>query len=133
MRDAGIDEARLFQAGNDLDGVAERGACALQEPALALRPPQRIGAHDPHAVGMHGAQALTESLEASQGAVGGVIVQPAAVAETRGEADHLAQPVQDDELAVRVARDHHVKAIGAQVYGGKDVRNDTARAAHQAS
>jgi hypothetical protein len=65
VRDPGVDQARLFQPGNDLDGVTERGACALEEPALALRAAQCIGTHDAHAVRVHGAQALTESFEAA--------------------------------------------------------------------
>ena len=126
VRHAGVDQPRLFQAGYDFDGMTERGARALEEPALALRAPQRVGAHHAHAVGVHGAQALTESLEAAQRALRGGVVEPAAVAEARGEAHHLAQPVEDDQLAVRVARDDHVKAVGAQIDGGEDVRNDTA-------
>ena len=125
VRDARIDEARLLETGNDLDRVAEGGARALEEPALALRAAQRIGSHHPHAVGMHGPQPLTEALQAAQRPLGGRIVEPAAVAEARGEPHHLAQPVENDELAVRVARDHHVKAVGAQIDGGEDVRNDT--------
>ena len=58
----------------------------------------------------------------------GGLIQPAAVAQAGGEAHHLAQPVQDDELAVRVTRDDHVKTVGAQVDGGEDVGNDTAAA-----
>ena len=128
VRDAGVDQARLFQPGDDFDGVTERGAGALQEPALALGAAQRIGADDAHAVGVHGAQALAESFEAAQGAVGGGIVEPAAVAQAGGQAHHLAQPVEDDQLAVRVARDHHVKTVGAQIDGGEHVGNDTTAA-----
>ena len=109
-------------------GMAERGARALQEPALALRAPQRIRADHAHAVGMHGAQPLSEALEAAQGAVGSRLVEAAAVAQAGGQAHHLAQPVQYDELAVRVARDDHVKAVGAEIDGGEDVGNDTTAA-----
>ena len=78
--------------------------------------------------GMHRAQPLSEALEAAQGAVGGGVVEAPAVAQAGGEAHHLAQPVQYDQLAVRVARHHHVKAVGAKIDGGEDVGNDTTAA-----
>ena len=83
MRDARIDEASLLQPGDDFDRMTERGAGALEKPALALRAAQRIGAHDAHAVGMHGPQALSEALQAAQRARRGGIVEPAAVAQPR--------------------------------------------------
>jgi hypothetical protein len=63
---------------------------------------------------LHGAQPLAEALEAAQSTLGGGVVEPAAVAQAGGEAHHFAQPVEDDQLAVRVARDDHVKTVGAQ-------------------
>ena len=38
-----------------------------------------------------------------------------------GQAHHLAQAVDDDELAVRVTRDHHVETVGAQVHRRQNV------------
>ena len=105
--------------------MAERGARALQEPALAPGAAQGIGADDTHAVGAHGAQPLPESFETAQCAVRGGVIQPAAVAQARGQAHHFAQSIEDDELAVRITRDDHVKAIGAQIDGGEHVGNDT--------
>ena len=51
-----------------------------------------------------------------------LLVEPAVLAEAGAEAHHLAQPVDDDELAVRVAGDDHVEAVGAEVDGREDVR-----------
>ena len=125
VRHARIDQPRLLQSRDDLDRVSERRARAFEEPALALRPAQRAGPDHANAVGAHGPQPLTEALETAQRALGGRIVEPAAVVEAGGQPHHLAQPVQNDQLAVRVARDHHVKTVGAQIYRGKDVGNDT--------
>ncbi len=108
--------------------MTERGTGALQEPALALGAPQGIGAHHAHAVGVHGAQALAEALEAAQGAIRRCVIQASAIAQAGSQTHHFPQPVQDDELAVRMARHDHVKAVGAQVDGGKHVRNDTTAA-----
>ena len=124
----GVDQARLFQPGDDFDGMTERGAGALQEPALALGAAQGIGADHAHAVGVHGAQPLPEAFEAAQCALGRRVVQPAAVAQARGQSHHLAETIQNDQLAVRITRDDHVKAVGAQIDGGEHVGNDTAAA-----
>ena len=128
---AGVDQPRLFQSGDDFDGMAERRAGALQEPALALGAAQGIGADHPHAVGMHGAQPLTEAFETAQGALRRRLVQPPAAIQACGQTHHLAQPIQNDQLAVRLTRHDHVKAVGAQIDGREDVGYDTA-AAHLA-
>ena len=112
--------------------MPEGGTRALQEPALAPCAPQRIGTDHAHAVRLHGAQALSESFEASQCPLRGRLVQPAAVGEAPGQADHFAQSIEDDELAVRMTRNDHVKAVGAEVDGGKHVGYDTAAAHHTA-
>jgi len=46
------------------------------------------------AVRAHGAQTLAESLQAAQGAFGGGVIQPAAIAQAGGEAHHFAQSIQ---------------------------------------
>ena len=111
VRDTGVNQTRFFESGNDFDGVAESGACSFQKPALALCAPQRIGADHSHAIRLHRAQPLAETLEAAQRAIGGGFVQAPAVAHTGREAHHFAQPVQYDELVVRIPRDDHVKAV----------------------
>ena len=113
VRDAKVDEARLFHAGDDLDRMAERLARALEEGLLAVREPQRVRAHDPHAVGVHVTQALPEALEAGERTLRHVLVDAAVLGDAGGQAHHLAQPVDDDELAVLVARHHHVETVGA--------------------
>jgi len=40
---------------------------------------------------------------------------------------HLAQTVDDDELAVRIARDDQMETVGAEVYRGKDVGDRASR------
>src|SRR5215472_11978033 len=126
VRDAGVDEARLLHASNDLDGMTERLAGALQEGLLAVRNPQRVGADDAHAVGVHVAQPLPEALQARQGARRNVLIDAAVLGDAGGQAHHLAQAVDDYQLAVRVARDHHVEAVGAQVHRGQHVRHGAA-------
>ena len=108
--------------------MAQRRAGALQEPALAPGAAQRIRSHHAHAVRAHGAQTLAESFEAAQCALGRGVVEPAAVAHAGGQANHFAQSIEDDELAVRIARDDHVEAVGAQIDGGEHVGHDSTAA-----
>ena len=112
--------------------MTERGAGALQKPAFALGATQRIGADHAHAVGVHGAQPLTEALEAAQCALGRRVIQPPAVAQARGQPHHLSETIQNDELAVRITRHDHMKAVGAQIDGGEHVGHDMT-AAHLAA
>ena len=130
MRDAGIDEPRLFQAGDDFDGVPERGPGAFQEPALAPGMPQGVGANDPHAVRAHGTQPLAETLQAAQRALGGGIVQAPAVMQARGQTHHFAQSIEDHQLPVGMARHHHVEAVAPQIDGGQHVGHGGPGAAH---
>ena len=88
---------------------------------------QRVGAHHAHAVGVHVAQALAEALQAGERARRDLLVDAAVLGDAGGQAHHLAQPVDDDELAVRVARDHHVEAVGPEVDGREDVRDGQGR------
>ena len=94
VRDARVDQARLFEPGDDLDGVPERRPSPLQEPTLAFCAPQCVGADHSHAIRMHGAQPLPKALEAAQALARRPHRQPAAVVQTGGEPHHLAQPVQ---------------------------------------
>src|SRR5258708_39496182 len=52
VHDTGVDQPRFFQPGDDFDGVTESGAGAFQEPALAARAPQGVGAYLSHADGV---------------------------------------------------------------------------------
>ena len=118
MRHTRVYQSGFFQPGDDFDRMSERGAGALQEPALALGAAQGVGADDSHAVGVHGAQPLSEALQASQRPVRRCLIQPPAVAQARRQPHHFAQPVEDDQLAVRITRHDHVKTIGAKIDGG---------------
>ncbi len=60
--------------------------------------------------------------QAIQRAAGGCFVEPAVFIEARGEAHHLAQAIEDDELAVRIARDDHVETVRSQIDSRHDVR-----------
>ena len=130
VRHARIDQARLFHAGDDFDGETQCLARPLEERLLAARNAQRVGTHDPHVAGVHVAQALAEAFQAGQRARRDLFIEPAIIADTCGQPYHLTQAVDDDQLAVRVARDHHVKAVGSEVYRRDDFVGGGAPPAH---
>ena len=100
MRDAEIDQARLFDAGDDVDGMAER-FLGLREECLGIaRTPQRVGTDDAHLMRLHVAQPLAEPPQAGERTLLARLIETAFVIETGGQADHLAQPVDDGRLAV---------------------------------
>src|SRR5882757_8154469 len=88
---------------------------------------QRVGADDADAIRVHVTQALAETLEASDGACGHLFVGASVFLNAGAEADHLAQSIDDDELAMRVARNDHVKAVRPEVDGGEDIRQRSSR------
>ena len=130
VRDAEVDQARLFDAGDDLDRVAERIARPVEERALAPRLAQRVGAHHAHPAGLHVVQPLPEALEALQRAGDGFTVEAALLVEAGREPHRLAQAVDDHQLAVRVTRDHHVEAVGPEVDRREDVGQRIGRLGH---
>ena len=91
--------------------MPERLARPLEERLLAVRQAQRVGAHHAHAVGVHVAQPLAKTLQAGERAGRHILVDAAVLGHAGGEAHHLAQAIDDDQLAVRVARDHHVETV----------------------
>jgi hypothetical protein len=76
---------------------------------------------------VHIAQTLAEALKARKSARRGILVDAPVLFHSCTEAHHLAQTVDDQQLSVRVARNHHVEAVGSEVYGGEDVRDRARR------
>jgi hypothetical protein len=118
---AEVHEASFFDAGDDLDGVTERRSCAIQESAFATRAPERISADDAHALGFHIAQALPKPLQTFDRAIDCTALEPTLLVETRGKPNHFTKAIYDDDLPVRVPRDHHVEAVGPEIYGSEDI------------
>ena len=113
MRDPEIDEARLFDAGDDLDRMAESFFSLREENVRIPRTTQSVGADDADLVCLHVAQPLAEPPQTRERALLAFVVDKTFVIETRSQANHLAQPVDDRRLAVLIAGHEHVEAVGA--------------------
>jgi hypothetical protein len=60
---------------------------------------------------MHGAQALAESLQTTQGSRRHIAIQSADIIESGGQPHHFSQPIENDKLPVLMTRNNHVKTI----------------------
>ena len=83
--------------------------------------PENVGANDAHAAGSHIAQPLAESFETGERPGRDFLVQSPIGLEAGTEAHHLAEPIDNDQLAVRVTRDHHVETVGTEIDRSKYV------------
>jgi hypothetical protein len=108
----------MRRAGHDLYRMAEGLARTFDESLGTPCPSQGIGAHHPHTVGSHVAQPLSESLQACQRACGDIFVQAPIRLQPGPQPHHFAQSIEYDQLVVRIPRDHHVEAVGTQIYCG---------------
>jgi hypothetical protein len=123
--DALIDEARLFHTGDYFNGMTE-GLFGRGKKILAVGGhAQRVGPHGAHRAAREMTQALAEQGEAVEGAFHRVRGEAFVGIEARGEAHHVAEAVDDDDLVIVRSRHHHVKAVGAEVDGGDGVREQT--------
>ena len=116
VRHTEVDEPGFLAARNHLDGVTERGRGLAQEVAGVPSLAQRVGTHCAHAHAPRGAQALTEPPQALEAARLGLGGEVAALVEARRELHALAHAIEDGELAVDLAGDDHVEAVGPEVH-----------------
>jgi hypothetical protein len=78
---------------------------------LTVREAEGVRPYDTNAVGVHVTQALSESLQACESSRSDFLVDPTVLFDAGSEPHHLAQPINDYELTVRVPRNDHVKAV----------------------
>src|SRR5580704_2879345 len=107
--------------------MTERLARALEKRLLAPRHAQGIGSHHAHAVRVHVAQALAKALKTRKRARGGFLVDATVLLDARSEPHHLPQPIDNGELAVRVARDDHVKTVRSEIDSGENIGDRSGR------
>ncbi len=118
MRHAEIDESRLLGAAHDLDRVSERGFGGAMESALVRQLAHRARADRAYGLAGHEPQSLPEALQALERALRDFLVEVAALAESFGESDALAEAIEQMELGVEILRHHHVEAVRPEVDGG---------------
>jgi hypothetical protein len=105
MRDAEIDQPRLFDAADDLDGMTECASSLLQKVLSVARPAQGVRANRAHVVARHLAQTLSEPVQTRQSTLPGVGCQIVARVQPGAKAHHLSQTINDMDTAVDDAHD----------------------------
>jgi hypothetical protein len=117
---AGVDQARLLAAGDDLDRVAQRGLRTQQEGVAVARLAQGLRGHRAHLAGLEAGQARGEAAQAGQAALGRLFGQQAVGVEAGAQAHGLLQVVDAAVAAVcRQLADLEPEAVGAHVDRGQ--------------
>ena len=115
VRDAEIDEARLFVAADDVDREAECGFGLRQEFRRILRDAERVGRDRAHGGRMQSRQPLAKALEACERRAPRGQRQVAFLVDARAEADRLAPRVEAEDLVAFHTADLEAKAVRAQI------------------
>ena len=127
VRHAKVDETRLFAPANDLHLVAKRPLGRFEEFFAVAGHSQRVGAHHTHVLRWQVTYALTEALQASQGAVRHRWRKFVAGVQPFGQPHHFLVPVHHLQAPVAgrrglggapVAGNDQVKAVGAEIKRG---------------
>ena len=118
---AGVDQARLFAPGDDLDREAQHALRALQELVAVGRLAQRLGGHGAHARRRQRLQMRRELLQALQPALRGLLGQPALLVEPGPQPDGLLQVLHPPVAAADDASDLDAEAVGTDVDGGEQI------------
>jgi hypothetical protein len=105
--------------------MSESFASALEKRLLTVSHSQCVGADDTHTIRVHITQSLAEALKTRDGPRRDLFVYASVFFDAGRETHHLAQSIDDDELAVRVTRDDHMKAVRPQVDSGENVRQSS--------
>jgi hypothetical protein len=119
VRDAGVDQARLFAARDHLDRMAERRLRALQEGIAVARLAQGLRRHGAHLCGGEACQAFAEALQAGQPAQRGFLGQHAFGVQAGAQAHGLFQIELPAVAAVAQLADFEPEAVRPHVDRGQ--------------
>src|SRR5690606_33478917 len=114
---AQIDESRLLPPGNHIYPVAEDILDLTDEDRTIACHPQGIGSHDAHSARGQPVDQLGKAPQAVQPALHGLLGQVVVLIQTAGQLHLLAQPLQNPDLSMIHPGQHHMEAVGAQIYG----------------
>ena len=121
MGHALIDQAGFLAAGNHLDGVPERRLCGQQESLRIRQLANRVGGNGAHMMGLEPFQALAKTCQARERGFTAVPRERSVLAQAGGEANGLAQAINNPQLPMGVSCYHQMKTVGANVRGGDQV------------
>jgi hypothetical protein len=110
-RHALVDEARLFTAGDDVDGMTQSALGGHQERVGVVHASQGIGANGRHTTLRQPAQTLAETRQAVERALARPGREPIPGIEPTGQTHHLLQTVENMERTVARLRDNQMEAV----------------------
>ena len=118
-RDALVDQAGFFAAGDDLDGQAQHAVATLQEGVAVARFAQGLGGHGAHLPGREALEALCEAGQTGQAALGGLFGELAPAVQAGAQAHGFLEVVDALVAAAGDLGDFQAEAVGAHVDGGQ--------------
>ena len=118
VRHAEIDQARLLDAGHHFDRVPEQRFGAADEQVAVARHAQRVGADDAHRALRQAVNQLGETRQAVEAALHGFLGEVAAFIEAGGQLNLVTQTLENADLALIDACQHHMEAVRPQIDGG---------------
>ena len=121
MRDAQIDQPRLFAPGDDFDRMAQRSFGLGNEDVGVLGDAQRRGADAADRLRRQAAQAFAKALQAGQCARLGGFVELLVVVESAGETHGFLQRIERIQLVAGHPRHFEAEGVGAEIDGGQRV------------
>ena len=116
VRDADVDEARLFAARDDLDVLAQSLLRAQQKGVAVARFTQRLCGHGAHALRCEARQPRGKAAQADQAALHGFFGEHAVGVEAGTQAHGLLQVVDAAIAFVVDLRDLQAKTVRAHVH-----------------
>ena len=122
MSGAEVDQARLFAAADDLDGVADQRFGAIDQRLGVMGCAKGIGADDTQVGGRDALEKRGEALEAAERTIHGDFGKVFVSIEAGGKLYFLAHLGDDLELAVLVIGDQQVEAVGTEIDSGQTAR-----------
>ena len=118
VRNAHVDQPRLFASGDDFDREAQRGFRLHQEVRRVLGHAQGVGGHGPHRFERIVANALVEAAQRADTAKLGRSIEHSVRGQAGGKTHGLLDAIEGINLVINDSPDLQAKTVGTQINGG---------------
>ena len=118
MRYPEVNQTRFLAPGNHLNAVAQHLLHLTNELPAVTRLAQRTGRDDADSARRQAVDQLSEAPQTIEPALHGLFAEHVVFVQPGGQLHLLAQTLEDADLALLNARQHHMEAVGAQINRG---------------
>jgi hypothetical protein len=121
LGNAQVNQPRFFAPGDDIDAATQASFGNREESVGILEPAECLGANSPHVRRGYTPQSLTETGEASKGALLGFFIQPTLPIQAASQAHHFLDAVEHPQFTVLAPGNEQMKAVAAEVDSRKGI------------